>query len=324
MVDRRYRSLALFTFWSTFALIVVGGFVRVSDSGLGCGPAGSGTHGWPFCEGRVVPILDANMIVEYTHRTLASVVGVLLIALVVLAWKNYRRNTAVVRLSTLTLALVVGEGLLGGLTVEHGLHPWLVAVHLGISMLIAGLLMLLVAACGGATQPTDTASIPTRIAMVLAPALTWSTIVAGGYVAGTQRYGTPDHGYSVGAHMACGDRFPGCLGSWWPFGIDEMVDLQLLHRALMYATAAAVIWLAVIVWRRAATASARTVAAAGVVVLLAQILLGAMNVWYGEHRGMILAHLTLGTALWLVTLLMAWNARSRRQDGEPAAVDSTG
>ena len=43
------KRLVLATAIATFVLIIVGGVVRVSDSGLGCGPAGSGFHGWPFC-----------------------------------------------------------------------------------------------------------------------------------------------------------------------------------------------------------------------------------------------------------------------------------
>ena len=50
-----FKRLALATAISTFVLIIVGGIVRVSDSGLGCGPGGSGFHGWPFCNGDVVP-----------------------------------------------------------------------------------------------------------------------------------------------------------------------------------------------------------------------------------------------------------------------------
>ena len=48
----RFRRLAYLTAALTFALIIVGGVVRISDSGLGCGPAGSGTEGWPLCGGR--------------------------------------------------------------------------------------------------------------------------------------------------------------------------------------------------------------------------------------------------------------------------------
>ena len=54
---RRFRRLADLTVFATFLLIVVGGIVRVSESGLGCGPGGSGTEGWPLCNGEAVPLL---------------------------------------------------------------------------------------------------------------------------------------------------------------------------------------------------------------------------------------------------------------------------
>ena len=47
----RFRRLVSLTIVATLVLILIGGIVRVSDSGLGCGPAGSGTQGWPLCEG---------------------------------------------------------------------------------------------------------------------------------------------------------------------------------------------------------------------------------------------------------------------------------
>ena len=72
----------------TFLLIMVGGVVRISDSGLGCGAEGSGTHGWPLCGGRAVPLIDTNMIVEYTHRIVAATVTILIATLVLLAWRR--------------------------------------------------------------------------------------------------------------------------------------------------------------------------------------------------------------------------------------------
>ena len=78
-----FRRLVLATGVATFVLIIVGGVVRVSDSGLGCGPGGSGFHGWPFCNGDVVPGVDLNSVVEYTHRVVAGVVGIMILALVV-------------------------------------------------------------------------------------------------------------------------------------------------------------------------------------------------------------------------------------------------
>src|SRR2546430_17184481 len=85
---RRFRRLADLTAVVTVLLIVVGGVVRVSQSGLGCGPGGSGTKGWPLCGGSVIPLVgDENRLIEFSHRLLATVV-VILIGL--LCWRAYQ------------------------------------------------------------------------------------------------------------------------------------------------------------------------------------------------------------------------------------------
>ena len=61
----RFRRLVTFTIVATLALILIGGVVRVSDSGLGCGAEGSGTHGWPLCEGGVLPADSAESVIEF-------------------------------------------------------------------------------------------------------------------------------------------------------------------------------------------------------------------------------------------------------------------
>src|SRR5919198_2189835 len=86
---RRFRRLADLTAVVTFVLVIVGGVVRVSDSGLGCGPGGSGTHGWPLCGGRVLPLIDTNMIIEYSHRILAGSLTVVIAMLALLARRWY-------------------------------------------------------------------------------------------------------------------------------------------------------------------------------------------------------------------------------------------
>src|SRR4029078_8168517 len=87
---RRFRRLAYLTAALTFALIVVGGIVRISDSGLGCGAAGRCREACPLCGGRAVPVIDTNMIIEYTHRILAAGVTILIAYLVWTAWRHRR------------------------------------------------------------------------------------------------------------------------------------------------------------------------------------------------------------------------------------------
>src|SRR3712207_596487 len=126
--SRGFRRLALATVIATFLLVILGGFVRVSDSGLGCGPGGAGFHGWPLCNGDVIPNVDLNTVVEYSHRTVASIVGLMALSLFVLAWRRHRH----LRLATgLVFAGVVFEGLLGAVVVGENLDPPMVAAPLG-------------------------------------------------------------------------------------------------------------------------------------------------------------------------------------------------
>jgi cytochrome c oxidase assembly protein subunit 15 len=136
-----FQRLAWWAIGLTFALVLVGGVVRVSDSGLGCGPEGAGTEGWPLCGGRVVPLVDANMIVEYAHRVLAGVVAVLIGGMAVIAWRRYRDLHTLRRLSVAAFGLVLFQAALGGLTVEKGLEDEIVAAHLGVAMLQIALLL---------------------------------------------------------------------------------------------------------------------------------------------------------------------------------------
>ncbi len=320
--DGFFRKLAIATFSTTLLLILLGGIVRLSDSGLGCGPGGSGLKGWPLCGGRVLPILDTNLLVEYSHRALASLVGVLILTLVWFAWRRHREDVTVVRLTTTAAALVIGEGVLGGLTVEYDLSPLLVATHLGISMFILAALLGVVFA-SGARPAAAPVSLATRRLAAIASSLTWCTVVAGGYVAGTQKYGSANLHAGGGAHMACGKEFPTCNGSILPFGDSSAVNTLLVHQSLMYLTVIAVIWLAVSVLRGPAGAEnrlfgPRMLAESALAVLLLQVLLGAMNLWFGEQRLLILAHLMLGTALWLVVFALAFDLfRSPKTPSSP-------
>src|SRR5213592_5154796 len=93
----RFRHLLNATILATFALIVIGGVVRVSDSGLGCGAAGSGTHGWPLCGGRVLPFLQEHQVIEFSHRAVATIVVVLIAALAIQAFRRLRDSRWLVR-----------------------------------------------------------------------------------------------------------------------------------------------------------------------------------------------------------------------------------
>src|SRR5258708_32518108 len=120
-----FRRLALVTAIFAYLQIALGGLVRVSGSGLGC-------PDWPLCHGRPYPPADPHAIIEYSHRAVGSVTGILIIATVVLAWVGFRsRRPIVAWLATASLIGAVGEGVLGGGVGATAPQHWLVVVHLG-------------------------------------------------------------------------------------------------------------------------------------------------------------------------------------------------
>ena len=321
----RFSRLLNATILATFALIVIGGVVRVSDSGLGCGAAGSGTQGWPLCGGRVLPFLQENAVIEFSHRAAATIVAVLIAVLAIQAFRRLRVHRWLTRGTLAAAVLVLAQAALGGLTVEHGLHSALVAAHLGLAMLLLALLIAL----RWTARPRDAAlpavgSRSLRVTAAIATALLFGTIVAGGYVAGTEGEGTPDQPV-LGAHLACGEEFPSCLGKFMPFQYGRLVDIQLTHRLLMYLTAIAVGAMTAIAIRRRVPNRAFFILPA---LLAGQILLGAVNVWLGEHPALIVAHLTLATLLWGTMVyagswLVAAPAGERRRLGEAGPATET-
>jgi heme A synthase len=290
---------------ATFLLIIVGGIVRVSDSGLGCGPGGSGFHGWPFCNGDVVPGVDLNSIVEYTHRVVAIVVGFMILSIFVLAWRRQREYLAP---AAALLVLVIAQGALGGATVEENLEEAYVAAHLGLAMLLLGLLLYLWRGVNDAPQVLGGRGL--RVLSIAASVAVLCTIVAGGYMAGTQNYGRADYQLGQGAHHACGKQFPTCNGEFMPFGKAELVDIHLTHRAFMYLASLLVISLAVVAIRRGVL-TRHAWALAGLLAL--QVLVGALNVWLDEYELLILLHLALGTLLWATTLGMTLQLAPARE-----------
>src|SRR5256714_12277131 len=141
-----FRRLALWTAVATFLLIVLGGVVRVSDSGLGCGSGGSGIHGWPLCKGDVVPGFSRHTGIEYAHRAVASIVVVEMLLLAALAWRRHRTHRWLVRATIGGTLLIVAQALLGAATVEKDLDEPLVAAHLGLAMLLFFVVLFVVRA----------------------------------------------------------------------------------------------------------------------------------------------------------------------------------
>ncbi|MCH8920409.1 MAG: COX15/CtaA family protein, partial [Chloroflexi bacterium] len=132
LLDVRY--LALLSVISTYSLIVLGGTVRATGSGLAC-------PDWPRCHGQFIPPLEGQILIEYSHRLAAASVGLIILGMAIAAWLWYRENRFVVAGSTIAVVLVTVQALVGGLTVSLELPDTIVALHLAIALIILAVLV---------------------------------------------------------------------------------------------------------------------------------------------------------------------------------------
>lgn len=118
-------------------IVVTGGLVRLTGSGLGC-PT------WPQCvPGSFIPVPHQEQgfhkLIEFGNRTLTSVVGIAALLVMVAIWRWAPNRRTLRRISVLPLLGVLLQAVLGGITVLTGLNPALVAAHFIASMVLVSL-----------------------------------------------------------------------------------------------------------------------------------------------------------------------------------------
>ncbi len=119
----------------TFALINLGGFVHNTGSSLAC-------PDWPLCFGQVMPKMEGGVLIEHSHRLLGALVGFLSILISFFSYKKYGQSR-IFKFSLFGLALVVFQGVLGGLTVIYKLPTIVSTAHLATSMIVFGVFIYL-------------------------------------------------------------------------------------------------------------------------------------------------------------------------------------
>jgi cytochrome c oxidase assembly protein subunit 15 len=123
-----YRRVAYAALAVCTLIVFTGAAVRLTGSGLGC-------PSWPKCEGgSLTPELKLHGLIEFSNRVMTSVVIIPCLAAALLAWRRrpFRRDLAWIALA-LPLG-VLGQAVLGGMTVRYGLHPGWVIGHFLVSM----------------------------------------------------------------------------------------------------------------------------------------------------------------------------------------------
>ncbi len=295
---RTVRRFAAATFGIACLHLVFGAIVRISGSGMGCGD-----H-WPKCYGRWFPPLSRpDLIIEVSHRYLASVLLIALIASCVVAWR--RRGEAgvggrggVLRMAGLGVGLGFSAALLGAATVKLGNAPFATLAHWTVAMsLVAATVATLIRAggLGGTMARLGGVSHRTKRGALAAAAMALLTVVMGGL---TAKY--------PGAAVAC-QGFPLCGRN--ADVLPAAVHVQLTHRVLAFLVVLHLAGLASGIFRRReATVARRAVAAALSLGILQLIVAGAMVV---GHLPPVLRslHEATGVSIWIATFTLAYLAR---------------
>ena len=126
----RTRTVATITAVMVYCLMIIGAFVRASGFGLAC-------PDWPTCHGQIIPEFTAPVISEYTHRIVAAFSSLFVLITMVLALKSHRRS-GVAMFATLSFVLIIGQVILGMITVLSELDPLIGTAHLAMAAAVFG------------------------------------------------------------------------------------------------------------------------------------------------------------------------------------------
>ena len=290
---RTLRRLAWAAAILAIGLVVLGGVVRITGSGMGCGD-----H-WPRCDGQWFPPLDLETAIEIGHRWVAALLSILIVLVAGQAWRRHRAEPRLRNPATLAFVLLVVQVLLGAVTVKLELPPSVVIVHLANAMLLLATLLVTALRAG-----TREAALPRRErhadhGLVLFTAgYAFVLILLGAHVA------------NLNAGWVC-LGFPFCRG----FGLGPppttLGVLHWSHRILAYFFVILAVLVSVRLARRRDDAAAPLRSAANAILGLTvlQVIVAATMVVLSLPTTLRAAHLLVGTLLWTAAVIMVFQSR---------------
>jgi len=279
MVNPWLRRALLVNLILEVAIVVTGGLVRLSGSGLGC-PT------WPQCvPGSFTPVPHQEQgfhkLIEFGNRTLTSVVAVAAVLVIVAVWRWAPQRRGLRAISVLPLVGVMAQAVLGGVSVLTGLNPGIVAAHFLASMLLVALSAYLLYRMG------EGDGVPVALARPQIRALAWFTAALGALilVLGTVVTGSGPHS---------GDA------STPRFGFDP-ATISWLHADAVMLFAGLVVAVLLAVHLTASDPRPARVWHAVLGVTVAQALVGYTQYLTGLPEVLVMVHM-LGASLLVVSL----------------------
>ena len=293
------HAWAVTTCAATLAMIFIGGMVTSTGSGLA-------VPDWPLSYGMLMPPMVGGIFYEHGHRMAATLVGFLTLVLAVWTWRREPR-AGVRRLAWAALAVVIAQGVLGGVTVIFLLPTAVSVLH---ACLAQAFFCLTVALAYVNSREWIEAPAPAEDVAGLrgAGAVATAAVFAQLFLGALMRH--------TGAGLAIPD-FPLALGQVVPPLDSAPVALHFAHRAWALAVVAAIVYLVRQAWRSRDRRFRRT-SAWLLALVTVQVALGAATVLTAKAEVPASAHVAAGAAVlglsWFFTL------RARRHLRRPQAM----
>jgi cytochrome c oxidase assembly protein subunit 15 len=295
-VNAWLHRFAMLTAAATFFLVIAGGLVTSTGSGLA-------VPDWPLSYGQFFPPMVGGIFFEHGHRMIAGTVGLLTCALATWLWFGDGRRW-VRWMGIGAVGAVLAQAALGGITVLFLLPTPVSVSHAGLAMAFFALVSSIALVTGPGwfkVEPREaTGERPTlpRAALIAATAV-YVQILLGATVRHT------------GSGLACPD-FPLCNGQLFPAISTASIGFQLLHRVGALVVAVLVLWVA---WRVRSEhpdlAELQTPTLIAFCLLVLQILLGALTVWTGLAVTPTTTHVATGALLLVTMVILTLRLRHR-------------
>jgi cytochrome c oxidase assembly protein subunit 15 len=285
------RRFAKFTAASTLFLIFAGAMVTSTGSGLA-------VPDWPLSYGMLMPPMVGGIFYEHGHRVIAATVGLLTVLQAI--WLQLREPKRFVRmLGWAAVGAVIAQGVLGGLTVIFLLPPAISIAHAGLAEIFFCLnvsIAFFTSLFFGELRATERGDAPVAgsTAVVF---IVYLQILAGALMR------------HLGAGLAIPD-FPLSFGRLVPRFTSAAIAVNFGHRIGALLVTAAVIAIFVRLRRFDPRHPLRRVSRLLVLVVPAQLMLGACTVWSGKQPVITSLHVVTGALTLALALILALTARA--------------
>lgn len=232
-MERAAKGFAVAATIGMFIVLLMGATVTNTGSREGCGTS------WPLCHGEFIPEYAFETMVEYSHRLVTGVEGLLILGLAITAFPQRRRYPELKVLLPLMIFTLILQSGMGAWAVKYPQTPAVMASHFGISLVCFASVFLVMRVLLEATVITDAATriVPAGYRNLAWFALLWTIVVA--YIGAYMRHS--------GSELAC-YTWPLCNGSLLPDLASPGVAVAWSHRLVAVIAMALVAWL--LVWSR--------------------------------------------------------------------------